>query len=246
MASVEMQDTTSRFADTVWSMPESGTRLAIMSDKDLHIPIEPRDAYKLSAQPQSAYMLQMLSANNRCKDSIVYRALLDPIQRKTSENGAYTSVVLPATQKIIDGGVGITKDKIITAKGIFRRNECDEENGEELYIAYNADMLIEIMKDTTLTCADFMAVKMLQEGALASKWLGFNWIPYEKLDNASGIATTAAWCKSAVHFGTGIDGSSVDMGIRRDKNNAIQLSLTATYGAGRANEKKVVSIDFKI
>jgi hypothetical protein len=26
-----------------------------------------------------------------------------------------------------------------------------------------------------------MAVKMLQEGAVSSKWLGFNWLAYEKL-----------------------------------------------------------------
>ena len=75
----------------------------------------------------------------------------------------------------------MTKTKLIAAKAMFRRNECDGHNGEELYITYNADMLTQILSNTTLTSADFMAVKMLQEGAVSGKWLGFNWIVYEKL-----------------------------------------------------------------
>ncbi|WP_236025728.1 phage capsid protein, partial [Algoriphagus oliviformis] len=94
---------------------------------------------------------------------------------------------------------------------MFRRNECDEQNGEELFITYNADMLTQILSDTTLTSADYMAVKMLQEGAVSGNWLGFKWLAYEKLDSASAgdpavtTKTAAAWCKSAVHFGTGAE-----------------------------------------
>lgn len=133
----------------------------------------------------------------------------------------------------------------------FRRNECDEQNGEELYITYNADMLTQILSDTTLTSADFMAVKMLQEGAVSGNWLGFKWLAYEKLDSATAgdpavtTKTAVAWCKSAVHFGTGAE-YNVDIGPRRDKNNTIQISVDASYGAGRANEKKVVAIDFVV
>ncbi|EIW5345734.1 hypothetical protein MEP59_004715, partial [Salmonella enterica] len=85
--------------------------------------------------------------------------------------------------------------------------------------------------------------------AVSSKWLGFNWLAYEKLDSATAgnpavtTKTAAAWCKSAVHFGTGAE-YNVDIGPRRDKNNTIQISVDASYGAGRANEKKVVAIDF--
>lgn len=143
----------------------------------------------------------------------------------------------------------MTKAKLIAAKAMFRRNECDEQNGEELYITYNADMLTQILSDTTLTSADFMAVKMLQEGAVSGNWLGFKWLAYEKLDSAEAgdpavtTKTAVAWCKTAVHFGTGEE-YNVDIGPRRDKNNTIQISVDASYGAGRAAENKVVAIDF--
>ncbi|WP_024529654.1 phage capsid protein [Serratia fonticola] len=247
MGTIEMNQITTRFGDTVWDVPEAGTRNALMADYGVFVPVEKRDLRKLIADPQGPYLQLTLAAANRKKDDVIYRALLDTVLRKTENNGAYTPVALPAAQKIVAGGTGVTKAKLIAAKAMFRRNECDEQNGEELYITYNADMLTSILSDTTLTSADFMAVKMLQEGALSGNWLGFRWLAYEKLDAAedAGVTTktAVAWAKSAVHFGTGAE-YNTDIGPRRDKNNTIQISVDASYGAGRAAEEKVVSIGF--
>ncbi|MDQ9128743.1 phage capsid protein [Serratia fonticola] len=247
MGTIEMNQITTRFGDTVWDVPEAGTRNALMADYGVFVPVEKRDLRKLIADPQGPYLQLTLAAANRKKDDVIYRALLDTVLRKTENNGAYTPVALPAAQKIVAGGTGVTKAKLIAAKAMFRRNECDEQNGEELYITYNADMLTSILSDTTLTSADFMAVKMLQEGALSGNWLGFRWLAYEKLDAVedAGVTTktAVAWAKSAVHFGTGAE-YNTDIGPRRDKNNTIQISVDASYGAGRAAEEKVVSIGF--
>ncbi|AHF74470.1 hypothetical protein SOPEG_2958 [Candidatus Sodalis pierantonius str. SOPE] len=249
MGTIEMTQITTRFGDTVWDVPEAGTRNALMADYGVFVPMEKRDLRKLIADPQGPYLQLTLAAANRKKDDIIYRALLDTVLRKTSDTDAYAPVALPTTQKIVAGKTGMTKAKLIASKAMFRRNECDEQNGEALYITYNADMLTQILSDTTLTSADFMAVKMLQEGAVSGNWLGFKWLAYEKLDEAKagepGVTTktAAAWCKSAVHLGTGAQ-YNVDIGPRRDKNNTIQISVDASYGAGRANEKKVVAIEF--
>lgn len=209
MGTIEMTQITTRFGDTVWDVPEAGTRNALMADYGVFVPVEKRDLRKLIADPQGPYLQLTLSAANRKKDDVIYRALLDAVLRKTENNGAYASVTLPASQKIVAGGTGMTKAKLIAAKAMFRRNECDEQNGEELYMTYNADMLTQILSDTTLTSADFMAVKMLQEGAVNGNWLGFKWLAYEKLDSVTAESVTtktaAAWCKSAVHFGTGAE-----------------------------------------
>lgn len=247
MGTIEMKQVTERFGDTVWDVPEAGTRNALMADYAVFVPVEKRDLRKLIADPQGPYLNLTLSAANRKKDDVIYRALLDTVLRKTSNTGAYAPIALPAAQKIVAGDTGMTKAKLIAAKAMFRRNECDEQNGEELYITYNADMLTQILSDTTLTSADFMAVKMLQEGAVSGNWLGFKWLAYEKLDSVTDAGVTtktaAAWCKTAVHFGTGAE-YNTDIGPRRDKNNTIQISVDASYGAGRAAENKVVAIDF--
>lgn len=249
MGSIEMSPITKRFGDTVWELPEAGTRNVLMADYGVFIPVEKRDLRKLIAEPQGAYLQLTLAATNRKKDDVIYDALLSAVLRKTEHGGSYQSVNLPPEQKIIAGGSGMTKAKLIAAKALFRDNECDEQNGEKLYITYNAAMLTQILSDTTLTSADFMSVKMLQEGALAGSWLGFHWIAYNKLNTQVGegdalkTATAVAWCQSAVHFGTGAE-YNVDIGIRRDKNNTTQIAVDASYGAGRAAENKVVAIDF--
>lgn len=251
MGIVEMQPSGARFGDTVWTTPDAGVRTVLMNDFDLFLPIEPRDLPKLKANPQDKYMKLLLSARNRKIDDVIYQALLANIPRKVVDDAGVestTATALPAGQIILAGATPINKAKLIKSKSLFRANECDEQNGEELYISYNAAMLEQILSDTTLTSADFMAVKMLQEGAVGSKWLGYNWIAYEKLNNGAGGGTerrTAAWAGTAVHFGDA-DITSFDITTRPDKKNVKQVGGVESMGAGRANENKVVAIDFVI
>ncbi|MFX5522699.1 phage capsid protein, partial [Acinetobacter baumannii] len=77
---------------------------------------------------------------------------------------------------------GLTKAKIIQARSIFRANETDgvDGDGDELFFLYDSLALTQILSDTTLTSADFMTGKMLQEGGVGGKWMGFTWIPFER------------------------------------------------------------------
>lgn len=254
MGIVEMVDRTfaERFSDTVWSLPDAGTRIAFMVDSDLYIPIEPMDLPKLLAEPQGAYRQLMVEAANRKKDRVIYNAMLDGITRKTvaadGTQGTSTKALDPSQQFFANGGNAagakpITKRDLTLIRALMRKNEADNE---EVYMTYNSDMMTTILNDTTLTSADFMAVGMLQDGEIGKKWLGINWVPYEGLrtDATNGYQTAVAWTKSAVHFGVGKD-MTVDIGPRRDKRNTIQLSAQTSYGAGRANEKKVIALNFK-
>ena len=257
MGIVEMNDRSfaDRFGDTVWSVPDSGTRIAMMGDADLYIPISPADLPKLLAQPQGSYQQLMVEAANRKKDRVIYNGILADIQRKTvAANGTPTTAAQAfSSSQIIwaQGAVAtasvpakpITKKDLINVRALFRKNEAD---GEEIYITYNSDMMTSILNDATLTSADYMVAQMLQDGEISKKWLGFTWIPYERLkvdSTLSNTVTAVAWSKSGVHFGTG-QNLQVDVGPRRDKRNVIQLSAQTSYGAGRANEQKCVALNF--
>lgn len=248
MGQVEMKPSGARFGATVLTIPDSGVRTALMSDYDLFIPIEKRDEPKLKANPQDKYMTNLLSARNRKTDDIIYQALIGGVTRKTVDDaGAETvSVVnLPASQIILNG-FGTLKQKIIKAKTLFRKNECDEKNGERLYMIYTSDMMEVFLNDTTLTNSDFMKIQMLQDGELGTKWLGVEWIPYETLNNGAGGATegrAAMYTGTAVHFGDA-DITGFDISTRPDLKNIKQVGGVHSFGAGRANEKKVVAIDF--
>lgn len=244
MGASEANDVISRLSDTQWNDNPNDTRVALMQDKDWSTPIDKYDLPKLKANPQGTYMQNGLSALNRKKDQVIYNALVGTSLVRAGEAAPYSTLALPSTQKIVDGGTGMTKAKLITAKKLFRKVEADEQNGEELYMLYDSEMLEDILSDTTLTSADFMSVQMLQEGRLAGKWLGFNWVPYEGLQTVGTVKTTVAYAKSSTQFGTGMS-RDIDVGPRRDKRNAIQIYIGESYGAVRTDEKKVVTLDFQ-
>jgi hypothetical protein len=52
MGTIEMTQITTRFGDTVWDLPEAGTRNALMADYGVFVPVEKRDLRKLLADPQ--------------------------------------------------------------------------------------------------------------------------------------------------------------------------------------------------
>lgn len=232
-----------RFGDTEIDIPEAGTRIVNMRDFQKATMVEKMDIPKLVANVQGAYMANLVSAYHRQVDKVIMSALLGAIPRKTENGGALTDTALPNTQKIVHSSVGLTKAKILAAKSLFRKNECDEVDGEKLYILYNADMMTSILSDTTFTSADYMAVQMLQEGSVSHNWMGVTWVPYEGLPLSTDSAYRSAvmYTGTAVHFGQGSN-LDVDISRRKDKNNNIQLYIDASMGAGRANEKKVVEI----
>ena len=243
LGSIDFSAAGERFSNTVLAIPTAGTRIVTMSDHQLFVPIEPRDLVKLKADPTDSYMKSIIAGRNRLIDSIIYQGLIGPVLRKVAESDSTAvSTTIPASQNIVSGGTGFTKAKLIAARALFAKNNVDEE----LYIIYNSKMLSDILADTTLTSADFLAVQMLQVGDVAGKWLGFNWVHYEGLaDGADNTEfRTVAYAKSAAVFGHATV-VPLDINTRYDMNHIRQIGAIESYGCGRANELKTVVINFK-
>jgi Phage capsid protein len=230
---------TVRHGDTEWSLEDHKTAVVTMQDFYRATPLDRNDIPKMLVNPVTGgdYMANLMSRRNRRIDDIIYRAARATVTLKDG-----STIALPATQKIAVAASGFTKAKLIGARKIFRRNEADKEAGEELYIVYNDEMLEDILTDTTLTSADFLAVKMLQEGDVSRNWMGFKWIPFNGIEKVGTDYFTIAWAKSGIHFGKGYEEGNVTR--RGDKKDAWQVSMGASYGAGRQDEKKVVEIAF--
>lgn len=228
-----------RHGDTELSETDHQARVATMADFFRAYPLDRNDIPKLLVNPVTGgdYMKLLMAAKNRRIDDIIYNAARGTVLRKDG-----TTVALPSTQKVAVGGTAFTKAKLITARKIFRRNEADQHNDEELFIAYNDEMLDDILSDTTLTSADFLAVKMLQEGDVSKRWMGFNWVPFNGIAKVSTDYFTIAWAKSGIHFGRGFEEGNVSR--RPDKKELWQVSMGASYAAARQDEKKIVEIAF--
>lgn len=237
----DMPEDNVRHGATVFSDITHSTRVVNMRDYFDALPLDRADIPKLIANPVTGghYAKTLVGKRNRKIDNLIYRACRDSQLMKDG-----TSTALPSGQKIAHGTAGFTKAKLITARKLFRANEKDSHNGEDLYIAYTADMLEDILGDTTLTSSDFMAVQMLQAGDVANKWMGFTWIPFEGIDPVSSSTYyTVAWCKSALHFGEGFMEGRVDR--RADMKNLYQTSLACSMAVGRQDEEGVVEIAYQ-
>ncbi len=231
------QDST-RHGDTIWSDITHLTPVATMLDYFKAYPVDRADVPKLLANPSGPYMDKLIRAKNRRMDKIIYDAARGT---QTLKDG--TTEALPSGQKIAHGSAGMTKAKLIQTKKLFRQNECDEHNDEELFITFDSKTLEDILSDTTLTSADYMAVKMLQEGDISGKWMGFKWIPYEAIYNDGTTYYNIAWCKTGLQFGTGF--MEGDVSRRKDKKNTLQVSMAGSWGALRTQAEKVVEIAFQ-
>lgn len=234
-----LDENTIRHGDTELSLETQTARIALMRDFYRATLLDRNDIPKMLVNPVTGgdYMKNMMSRKNRRIDDIIYQAARATVTMKDG-----TTTALPATQKVAVGGTAFTKAKLIATRKIFRRNEADNYAGEELHILYNDEMLEDILSDTTLTSADYLAVKMLQEGDVSGKWMGFKWVPYNGIAKVGTDYFTIAYAKSGIHFGKGYEEGKVIQ--RGDKKDAWQVSMGASYGAVRQDEKKVVEVAF--
>lgn len=231
---------TVRHGDTVWDEVTHSTRVALMRDFYQALPVDRNDEPKLLANPSAGgYQAALLAAWNRRKDNLIYNALIGNAQAKDG-----STIALPSGQKIAAGGTGFTKSKIIQARALFRKNEADGADGDDdaLYCVFNYRAMQDILGDTQLTSADYLAVQMLQQGQVGGKWMGVNWIPFEGITLNGSTFQLVMWARSGVHIGTGfVEGRSQRRG---DKQDTMQVSMAGSFGVVRVEEEKVVQIDF--
>lgn len=224
-----------RHGDTPINDQPHSTRFVDLFDWEDGDMIDDQDKIRMLVDPSSDYVKAMVQSLNRAKDDVIISALGGSARSSTG------SIALPAGQKIAVGGSGLTKTKIIQARALFRANEADEENGEELYFAYSSKQMQDILGDTTLTSADHLTVMMLQEGKVGVKWMGFNWIPSERLPKASTTRSCYAWAKSGVTLGVG-ENITTRVGEDPGKGFNVRLYAKMSLGAVRVEEEKVVEV----
>lgn len=225
-----------RHGDTPINDQIHGTRYVDLYDWEDGDMVDDQDKIRLLTDPSSDYVKAMVNSFNRSKDDVIISAF-GGNSRSTVGN-----VALPATQKIAVNATGLSKAKIIQAKKLFRRNEADSHNGEELFITYSAQAAADILADTTLTSADFLAGKFLQEGDIEGKWMGFTWIPIERTPLVGTTRSLFAWAKSGVTLGIGED-TTTEVGKDPGKGFNVRIYGKQSIGAVRSEEVKVVQID---
>ena len=194
--------------------------------------------------PQSELVTNHAMALARKCDEIILAAAVG-----TASTGATgtTSTVLPAGQKIahdfVESGSaatsGLTIAKLRQAKFILDDADVDEDDPR--IIAVSPRQLQDLLRTTEVTSADYNTVKALVAGQLDT-FMGFKFRVVNKafFALANSRREVVAYVKSGLRMTDA--GRRVHVDIRPDRSHALQIRTTASLGATRMEEKKVVQI----
>jgi hypothetical protein len=238
------QEVTGRHQDTPLVNTPHDRRRVALRDFDWGDLIDRPDRIRTLIDPTSPYAQSAAFALGRKMDEIVLDAAFGTVY--TGKTGS-TTVTFPSSQQIavdyVESGSaaasGLTIGKLRKAKQILDRNEVDPT--ERRYIACTAKQITDLLQTTQVTSSDFNTVKALVAGEI-NTFMGFEFVRTELVrTNASSNRRVACWAQSGLLLAVGSD-ITVDIGPRRDKRNATQVYVSATFGATRMEEEKVVEI----
>jgi len=238
------QEVTGRHQDTpLINVPHDRRRVSLR-DFDWADLIDRPDRIRMLIDPSSPYSQNAAFALGRKMDEIVLDAAFGTVY--TGKTGG-TTVTFPSSQQVAvdyveSGGAtnsGLTIAKLRRAKQILDRNEVDPT--ERRYIAMTAKQVNDLLRTTEVTSSDFNTVKALVAGEI-NTFMGFEFVRTELVrTNASSHRRVCCWAQSGLLLAVGAD-ITVDIGPRRDKRNSTQVYVSASFGATRMEEEKVVEI----
>jgi len=200
--------------------------------------LDRQDAARMLVDPKGPYQTAAKAAMNRRKDRNILAALGGNAYGGKSGG---TTIALPAAQKIVAGGTGMTIAKLLNAKQLLDEYEAPQEG--RYYVCPTED-IIDLLGTVEVTSADYNTVRALVSGQIDT-YLGFKFIQTELIYLENG-STAAAWfsyafVKGAVGYGN-IEDITVRLTERADKNYSWQPYVSMDMGATRIEEGLVVEV----
>lgn len=217
-------------SDNRWAYREFFEIPARMLDKD--------DALNLGVLtlPTSRYVMDDASEYNRVIDDLACDVALRAAL--TGELGTTTDA-LPAAQKIVNGGTGMTKAKLMSSLGIRKASEVDE-GGNNWVLVIGTQQWIDIMNLAEVQSFDYNSAKPLVTGEV-TQWLGYTFVTNNRLPKTGNVRSCVAWAKGAIQL---IKGDMVtDISVRKDLSLATQIYSMFNLGGVRIHDEAVIQID---
>ncbi len=229
--------------DTKWSEIDHYQRWMFPQSFVKSLPVSKQNILRMLTDPKSSYAEAIKMAYKRKYDDVVIKAALG-----TGKVGKYEDLkdeAFPESQKIAHGDSGLTLDKLLVAREMLKASHIDPS--EELYIVTSEQQITNMLSETKVQSSDYNTVKALVNGEI-NTFAGFTFLQSERLSSTAGASGKGAtrhcfaYAKSGLHVGIW-DDFNIKVDERPDKNYAWQIYATASIGAVRTQEKKVIQID---
>jgi len=236
----EDQQRTERYGDSPHMADNFERRWIDLSDWEWGKLMDDMDQLKMLADPTSPTIAGGVASLMRRKDKVIIAALGGSARQ--GQDSSATTVVLPAAQKIANGGTGLTIAKVIAARGILGRAEAfnEDDPNDELVMVYTMEQLENMLNIDKFTSTDYNSVKALVAGEVDT-WMGFTWVRTQLLPKTAFERFCYAYCKSGVTLGIGKD-ITTKLGERPDKKFLPYAYSKQSVGAVRTEDVKVVEI----
>lgn len=240
MSAITDQEDNTRFGDTKIVVPEFSRRRIVMRDFNLPQLIDKKDRRRMihGDQLPQKYLENAIAAYNRRKDDLIIAAISGDAQA-VDANGSVTPVPLPNAQKVQANSAGLTKAKLLAAREILFGADVDPD--APLICPVTWKQQTDLLTITEATNADYVQTKPLTEGKIAN-WLGITFVPTNRLTlDGNGNRRVPLYTQEAIGLAWGQE-AEVDIGPRRDKQNALQIYVDYALDATRVEDEKVVEI----
>jgi hypothetical protein len=236
----------SRHGDTPLIDTPHSRRRVTMDDYEWADLIDNPDKVRALINPKSDYAMAGAWAIGRAIDDVIIAAATgNSVAVDASDS---TSNVAHDTNNIIDNDFGtansnLTAAKVMEARRILRGNNIDMN--EEMFLVANSFCIAGLMQESDVKDFDINTSKPMAVGELPS-YGGFNIIHTESILGAGTDDTDPYLClafpRSAIGLALGQD-INVRMSERSDKSYSTQVYASATFGATRIEEEKMISIE---
>jgi len=250
---------TTRHAVTPISDASHTRRRLTMKDYDVPADIiDKPDKLKMLIDPQSAYVQNQMFSLNRAIDDVIITALFGA-SYGGHEGGTTINVhdvgesrLVESSGVIVTAGsdfsntteTGLTIAKLLTCKQLLDDAEIDEDR--QRYFLCNPYNLNQLLNLTEVKSADYNTVRALAQGSIDT-FMGFKFIKSTRLpadDTDTGATKCAAFAQDAIVLAVAQE-PAVDVSVRNDLRNAIQVYSTLSIGATRVEGPAVVPITLK-
>lgn len=197
--------------------------------------IDKADKVKLLIDPESQYTMRHASAMGRAFDDEILSAFSRSV---TYGHTGSSTLALPARQTLASGSLGLTVNKLVTAKQLMDQSEVEEDGRVLVHTSYETAALL---SDERITSADYNTVQALVRGSV-DQYLGMTFVRTERVKlNGSSERLVTLFQRQGILLGVSQEPQSV-ASIRPDLRNTWQVYTWASFGALRLEDVRVVQM----
>lgn len=235
---------TTRHGDTPHNQIDHTRRRNQVVGYDTNEYFDNQDKLRMILDPKSGYAEAQAYALGRQMDDTIIAGLLGTAY--SGKDGA-TTVAYDTNYRIAvdytEGGLAansnLTIGKLRRAMYLLESNDAIQD-GERVVLVGHPSQKQSLLRTTEVTSADYNVVKALVNGQI-NTFMGFEFIWSTRVTSSGGYRQVLAYPKSA-----GLLGVAENIKVRIDelptKRYSYQVYSTATFGATRMWEEKVIQI----